>query len=57
MAIDTERLGEAKEKIKLFRRELAAFLSRGRKRDQVYHLGISLYPISDISTQKASNQK
>jgi uncharacterized protein (TIGR02147 family) len=48
MAIDTDRLPEAKEMIKDFRRKLAKFLSRGERRDQVYNLGISLYPVSKI---------
>ncbi|MCM2322404.1 MAG: TIGR02147 family protein [Oligoflexia bacterium] len=52
MAIDSERLGEAKERIKQFRRELAQFLSRGEKRDQVYQLAISLYPLSDIKENR-----
>jgi len=46
IAIDSSRLPEAREKIKAFRRELDDFLSGG-KRDRVYHLGISLYPISN----------
>jgi uncharacterized protein (TIGR02147 family) len=52
MAIDTERLPEAKERIKHFRRELANFLSRGETRDQVYHLSLSLYTISSIENEK-----
>ncbi len=45
-AIDTQKLPEAKVRITAFRRELATFLSRGERRDQVYHLGISLYPVT-----------
>lgn len=48
MAIDSRKLPEAKEKIKKFRRELAQFLSRDEKRDQVYNLSVSLYPITNI---------
>jgi uncharacterized protein (TIGR02147 family) len=48
MAIDTDRLAEAKERIKQFRRDLARFLSRGEKRNQVYHLSLYLYPVSQI---------
>jgi uncharacterized protein (TIGR02147 family) len=48
MAIDSSKLTEAKAKIKKFRRELAQFLSRGEVRDQVYNLGISLYPLTQI---------
>jgi uncharacterized protein (TIGR02147 family) len=46
MAIDSRLLPEAKTRIKNFRRELAHFLSRGEKRDAVYNLGISLYPLT-----------
>ncbi len=44
-AADSSQMIEAKARIKEFRRDLAAFLSRGARRDQVYHLGISLYPV------------
>ncbi len=46
MAIDSSLLPEAKERIKLFRRDLGKFLSKGEKRDSVYQLGISLYPLT-----------
>ena len=48
MAIDVSKLPEAKKKITEFRRELAALLSRGERRDEVYHLSLSLYPVSQI---------
>jgi uncharacterized protein (TIGR02147 family) len=48
MAIDVGRLPGAIDMITKFRRELAAFLSRGDKHQQVYNLSISLYPISAI---------
>lgn len=48
MAIDSGLLPEAKERIRNFRRDLAAFLIQAPHRDQVYHLGISLYPITRI---------
>ncbi len=47
-AIDTEKMKEAKKMITRFRRELSAFLSRGKKRNEVYNLSISLYPLSHI---------
>ena len=50
MAIDTARIGEAKELIRKFRRDLASFLARGETRDQVYHLSVSLYPLTDLPT-------
>lgn len=52
MAIDIERLPEAVEKIKKFRRGLAKFLSRGKKRTEVYNLSVSLYPVSTIHERK-----
>ena len=55
MAIDSKLMPEAKERIKKFRRELCAFLQEGRKTDRVYHLSLSLYPVSKIS-KKVTNQ-
>lgn len=45
-AADSSQLAEAKERITRFRRDLSRFLSRGTKRDRVYHLCVSLYPVS-----------
>jgi transcriptional regulator with XRE-family HTH domain len=53
MAIDVSRLPEAIFKIKKFRRELSHFLESGGRKDQVYNLAVSLYPISNLK----SNQK
>jgi hypothetical protein len=47
IAANSKRLQEAKEKIKHFRRELCAFLEEGGG-DSVYHLGLQLYPVTDI---------
>jgi uncharacterized protein (TIGR02147 family) len=47
MAVDSDRLPQAKERIKKFRRELARFLSRGKKRDQLYNLSLALFPLSE----------
>ncbi len=48
MAIDSSKLPEARERIKKFRREMCEFLKDGRpKRDQVAHLAISLFPLTD----------
>lgn len=52
MAIDSDLLPEAKEKIKKFRRELCDFLQTGRKTDRVYHMSLSLYPISKKLKQR-----
>lgn len=49
MAIDSSRLPAAKEKVKKFRRELCDFLEGGTKKDSVYQLSISLYPLVDES--------
>ncbi len=46
MAIDTKKIIEAKKKIKRFRREMSAFLSRSDKNDSVYSLTISLFPLT-----------
>jgi uncharacterized protein (TIGR02147 family) len=53
MAIDSRLLPEAKERIKKFRRSLCAFLQEGRKRDRVFHLSVSLYPVSKRSGSKS----
>lgn len=45
LAIVPEKLPEAKEKIKKFRREISEFLETGKQK-RVYQLGIQLYPIS-----------
>jgi len=52
MAIDIDKLEAAREKIKTFRRELAAFLSRGQKQQEVYNLSISMYPVTQIRNLK-----
>lgn len=49
LAVDKSKIGQAKEKITLFRRDLARFLSRGDKRDEVYHFTIALYPVSQAT--------
>lgn len=46
MAIDSRRLPEAKTRIAKFRRELCAYLKSGSPYDRVYHLSVSLYPVS-----------
>lgn len=42
---DSARLEEAKKKIAAFRRELMVFLESGEKKDTVYQMSISLFPI------------
>ena len=46
MAIDVDRLPEAREVITKFRRELCALLENGEQ-TRVYNLGIQLYPVSE----------
>jgi uncharacterized protein (TIGR02147 family) len=48
MAIDSELLPEAKKRITDFRRKLCSFLQSGKKKDQVYQLGVSLYPLTNL---------
>jgi uncharacterized protein (TIGR02147 family) len=52
MAIPASRIDEAKEKIKKFRRELMSSLQRRGKRDSIYQLSISFYPITQIKDKK-----
>jgi len=51
MAIDIDKLPEARKKITKFRRELCEFLEDG-KQTRVYHLGLQLYPISKKITPR-----
>jgi len=48
MAINSEQIPLAKEKIKKFRRELTALLQKDQKKDSVYQLGISFYPLTEV---------
>lgn len=52
MAIDTSKLPEAKKRIQKFRRELMHFLQSDGEPDEVYHLSISLYPVTDVGSPK-----
>lgn len=51
IAADSKKLKEAKERIKIFRRELCQFLEDG-ERDSVFHLTLQLYPVTDIENQQ-----
>jgi transcriptional regulator with XRE-family HTH domain len=46
VAIDSKKIPEAKKMIKEFRRKLARFLSTSKHLDEVYHLSLSLYPVT-----------
>jgi uncharacterized protein (TIGR02147 family) len=52
VAIDSRLVPIAKQKITKFRRELSHFLQTGTKKDHVYHLGISLYPVTKLTQKK-----
>jgi len=51
MAVNSKRISAAKERIKKFRRKLCAYLKSGGPKDQVYHLGVSLYPVTRALTK------
>lgn len=46
---DSTRIEEAKKKIAAFRRELMVFLESGEKKDSVFQMSISLFPIVEES--------
>lgn len=46
MAIDSSKIKEAKKRIDVFRRDLTTYLQSGSKRDGVYQLSVSLYPLT-----------
>ena len=52
LAIDRRRLDDARSLIKQFRRDLAALLCHTGKRTDVYHLSVSLYPVSHAETKE-----
>lgn len=49
MAIATEHLPAFKAKIGKFRRELCAFAASQESKDQVYHLSVSFFPVTQIT--------
>ena len=57
MAIDPDRLPEARRRIRAFRRELCAYLEQG-KPTRVFTLGLQLFPVSeDHSNRKRSSHE
>lgn len=56
MAIDSKKLPAAIEKISKFRRELCAFLQTEVEPDEVYHLSISLYPVTANYVRKIGDK-
>lgn len=51
MAVDLDKLPEAKELIKEFRRNMGRLLSSGAELNEVYQLSISLYPLTKTFVQ------
>lgn len=51
MAVSKAKLGEAKARIRAFRRELCAFLQTDTPHDDVYQLSISLFPVTKIGRE------
>lgn len=49
MSVSKERLAEAKNRIRAFRRELCAFLQDDAPHDDVYQLSISLFPVTRLA--------
>ena len=49
MAIPASRFNEAVDKIKTFRREMSTFLQRKGKRDSVYQLSVSFFPLTKVN--------
>lgn len=47
-AIDSSKLDQAKEQIKHFRRNMEQFLTESDSLDEVYHLSIALFPVTDF---------
>lgn len=46
VSVSEDRLAEARERIVKFRRELCNFLSEPEEKNHVYHLAISLFPVT-----------
>jgi uncharacterized protein (TIGR02147 family) len=57
LAFDSSRVQEAKQWIKQFRRKFNAEFGQGEARDSVYHLSISLYPVSEPLTKKRKSRR
>jgi transcriptional regulator with XRE-family HTH domain len=56
LAIPQSRLKEAQKRIDEFRRDMTALLQRRGKRDSIYHLSVSFYPITNIENLKTKGE-
>jgi transcriptional regulator with XRE-family HTH domain len=56
VAIPASRMTEAREKIDQFRQEMAGLLQRRGKRDAVYHLSVSLYPVTKLNKKNGASK-
>jgi uncharacterized protein (TIGR02147 family) len=52
MATHSSRILEAKKRITAFRRELTEYLEQAPTKDSVYQLSISLFPLTEIQSDK-----
>jgi hypothetical protein len=50
VAVDLDKISEAKEVIREFRRKMSTLFSEGNK-SEVYNLAIQLYPLSHINNK------
>lgn len=57
MATSLERMAEAKQKIKKFRRELCEFLESAKDKDSVFQLSISLFPVVEESKEEKHSKR
>ncbi len=56
MAINSKKIADAKARIASFREELCEFLQEGEL-DQVYHLGVCLFPMTILENEKNKKEK
>ena len=52
MAVDSSLMPELKSCIKAFRRQMIGFQEKSAKKDQIYHLSVSIYPVLEKINQE-----
>jgi len=52
ISVNLEDLSEVQKRINKFQEELNNFLERRRRRDEVYHLSVSFYPVTHIQNKE-----